>query len=171
MSELLDLSRIESGKLELTKTEFKLEDLVDEMVAEARHTTSRHALLYNSDFTGRINADRDRIGQVISNLLNNAIKYSRNSDCVEVLLTEKDGWALIKVKDHGIGIDSKDHEKIFERFYRVEGKSEQTYPGFGIGLFIANEITQRHDGKIVVESAKDLGSEFTIYLPLTSNNK
>jgi PAS domain S-box-containing protein len=170
VSELLDLSRIESGKLELRKTEFDLSDLVEEIVQDARHTTSRHAIIIHNDFEGSIYADKDRISQVLLNLLTNAIKYSPDADNVEVYVNRDKGDAVIKVKDHGIGIDKKEHPRIFERFYRVEGKSEQTYPGFGIGLFIANEIIQRHKGTISIKSEKGKGAEFTVTLPLNNRS-
>jgi PAS domain S-box-containing protein len=170
VSELLDLTRIESGKLELRKTEFDLTDLVEETVQDVRQTTSKHAIIIHSDFEGTIYADKDRIAQVLLNLLINAIKYSPNADNVEVYVEGNKKTVIIKVKDHGIGIDKKDYPRIFERFYRVEGKSEQTYPGFGIGLFIAREIVQRHNGTIFVDSKKNRGSVFTVTLPLNPRN-
>jgi PAS domain S-box-containing protein len=170
VSELLDLSRIESGKLELRKSEFDLGVLVEEVVQDARLTTSKHAVIINNDFEGNVYADKDRIAQVLLNLLTNAIKYSPDADNIEVYVEGNKKRAIIKVKDHGIGIDKKDQNRIFERFYRVEGKSEQTYPGFGIGLFIASEIIQRHKGTISVESEKGKGAVFTITLPLNNKN-
>jgi PAS domain S-box-containing protein len=170
ISELLDLSRIESGKLELNKTVFDISDLVEETVQDVRQTTSQHAIIVHNDFKGNIYADKDRICQVLLNLLTNAIKYSPDSDRVEVYVEGDKKMVTIKVKDHGIGIDKKDHDKIFERFYRVEGRSEQTYPGFGIGLFIACEIVQRHGGTVFVDSKKDKGAIFTVTLPLDERN-
>ncbi|MEO7982495.1 MAG: PAS domain-containing sensor histidine kinase, partial [Bacteroidota bacterium] len=166
VSELLDLTRIESGKLELHKTAFNLGDMVEETAQEIRHTTARHAIIVHNDFEGNIYADKDRLSQVLVNLFTNAIKYSPQADNIEVTIEGDKKAVNIKVRDHGIGIDEKDHDKIFQRFYRVEGKSEQTYPGFGIGLFIAGEIVQRHNGTITVESKKDQGAVFTITLPL-----
>ena len=161
ISELLDLSRIESGKLELHKTAFDLGALVEETVQDMRQTASKHAIILYNDFEGKVFADKDRIAQMLLNLLANAIKYSPDSDSIEVFTDNNKDLAIIKVKDHGIGIDSKDHLRIFERFYRAEGKSEQTFPGFGIGLFIASEIIQRHNGSISVESAK--GQRVCVY--------
>jgi PAS domain S-box-containing protein len=171
ISELLDLSRIETGKLELNKTEFDLGDLVEEIVGDVRLTTSKHAIVVNNDFSGKIYGDKDRIAQVLMNLLTNAIKYSPDASQVDVNVDMENKNAVVQVKDHGIGIDKKFHKKIFERFYRVEGKSEQTYPGFGIGLFIASEIVQRHHGTISVESEKGKGSVFTVTLPSTEKQK
>jgi signal transduction histidine kinase len=170
VSELLDLSRIESGKLDLRKSRFDLAALVEETAQDIRHITSHHAIIVHNDFEGDIYADKDRIAQVLLNLLTNAIKYSPDADNVEVYIKGDKEKAVIKVKDHGIGIDKKDHSRIFERFYRVEGKSEQTYPGFGIGLFIANEIIQRHQGTIQVESKKGIGSVFTLTLPIDARD-
>jgi PAS domain S-box-containing protein len=169
ISELLDLSKIETGKLELDKTAFDLNTLVEETVQDMRQTASKHAIILHNDFEGKVFADKDRIGQVLLNLLTNAIKYSPDADNIEVF-TRRGGKdrAIIIVKDFGIGIDNKDHLRIFERFYRVEGKSEQTFPGFGIGLFIASEIVQRHNGSISVQSEKGKGSVFTVSIPVNS---
>jgi PAS domain S-box-containing protein len=169
ISELLDLSKIESGRLQLDKTEFCLEELIEEAVQEARQTTTRHAIIFRSDYDGKIIADRDRIGQVMTNLLSNAIKYSPDADKVEMLLKANGKFVTIQIKDHGIGIDKKDQLKIFERFYRVEGKDELTFPGFGIGLFITSEIVQRHEGTVTLESEKNNGSVFTVRLPIQTN--
>lgn len=166
VSELLDLSRIESGKLELHKTTFDLPSLIEEAVQDVRLTTSRHAIIVCNDFEGNVHADKDRISQVLLNLLTNAVKYSPDGDCIEIYTEKEAGNAVITIKDKGIGIDKGDHQKIFQRFYRAEGKSEQTYPGFGIGLFIATEIMQRHNGTVAVKSEKGIGSAFTIELPI-----
>jgi signal transduction histidine kinase len=168
ISELLDLSRIESGKLELHKTKFNLGDMLEETVEDVRQTTTHHAIIIQNDFEGKIYADKDRLSQVLLNLLTNAIKYSPDADNVEVYVEGNKEFVTIKIKDHGIGIEKKDHLKIFERFYRVEGKSEQTFPGFGIGLFIASEIVQRHNGMLTVESEKNKGATFIISLPVTN---
>ncbi|MEO7922997.1 MAG: PAS domain S-box protein [Chitinophagaceae bacterium] len=170
ISELLDLSRIESGKLELHKTAFDLGALAEETAQDIRLTTTRHAIIVENDFEGTIYGDKDRIAQVLLNLLTNAVKYSPDADSIEVSVIKEKANAVIKVRDNGIGIDKKDHQNIFERFYRVEGKSEQTYPGFGIGLFIANEIISRHDGRIWVESEKAKGSLFIVTLPLNAKD-
>jgi PAS domain S-box-containing protein len=169
MSELLDLSRIDSGKLELKMQNFDLVDLVKETVDDVQQTTN-HQILVNDKADCRFFGDKDRIGQVLLNLLTNAVKYSPKTNSIEVnIYKPSQNIISISVKDHGIGIDKKDHEKIFERFYRVEGKTEQTYPGFGIGLFIASEIINRHNGTISVESEKSKGSTFTFTLPIAVN--
>ena len=167
--ELLDLSRIESGKLELNKTEFDVGEIIEEAVQDVRHTTSQHTLLIQNNFKGSLYADRDRICQVLLNLLTNAIKYSPDGGNIDIIVKNIYKSVSIEIKDQGIGIEIKDQDLIFNRFYRVEGKNEQTYPGFGIGLFITNEIVERHNGTIIVRSKKGIGSSFTISLPLENN--
>ena len=172
MSELLDLSRLEGGQLELAKELFSLNELLIESVQDVVYTNIRHTINISHDFECSVNADRDRIGQVISNLLTNAIKYSPNADRIDVRIYQQaKNLAAVSIKDHGIGIDREDLGKIFEQFYRAEGTSEQTYPGFGLGLFISSEIIQRHNGTISVESEKENGSVFTFTLPATPKNK
>jgi len=165
----LDLSRIDSGKLELKMQNFDLNDLVKETVDDLQQTT-KHQILVNNNADCKLFGDKDRISQVLLNLLTNAIKYSPKTDSIEInVCRPSQSIVSISVKDNGIGIDKKDHEKIFERFYRVEGKTEQTYPGFGIGLFIASEIINRHNGTISVESEKSKGATFTFTLPVAKN--
>lgn len=170
ISDLLDMSRIETGKLELNNTEFDPVLLVEEAVQDVRHTTSKHSIIIHNDFEGTVQADRDRIAQVLINLLTNAIKYSPSAESIDVYISGDAHSIAISVADYGIGINKGEQTRIFERFYRVEGKNELTYPGFGIGLFIAQEIIQRHGGTILVKSEKDKGSVFTFTLPLVNKN-
>jgi signal transduction histidine kinase len=156
--------------LELHKTLLDLGELVSDVVSDVQYTT-RHRIGLTIEANEKVYADRDRIMQVVLNFLTNAIKYSPDADKIEmrVFTTDKD-FAAVSVKDYGIGIDKSDHEKIFERFYRAEGKKEKTFPGFGIGLFIASDIIRRHNGEIIVKSEKNKGSEFTFTLPVAKNN-
>lgn len=166
ISELLDLSKIETGNLELKKEKFSLNQLAIETVEDILYTNTRHTINLYHDFHSYVYADKDRIGQVMINFLTNAIKYSSASDRIDVWVHRSaNGQVAFSVKDYGIGIDKEDQAKIFERFYRAQGKEEQTYPGFGIGLFIANEFVQKHEGHMMVESEKGKGSVFTFTLP------
>ena len=170
MSELLDLSKIETGMLVLNKELFHLNELVIETVQDILYTNSKHNINIFHDFECDVYGDKDRLGQVLINFLTNAIKYSPNDDKVEVWIRQSGKNSVsVSVKDFGIGIDEKDHEKIFERFYRVGGKEEQTFPGFGIGLFIAKEIILRHGGTIRLTSEKGKGSTFTFTLPIAGS--
>jgi signal transduction histidine kinase len=100
------------------------------------------------------------------NLLSNAIKYSPLNKQIKIWIGKESDAVVLKVEDQGIGIDNKDVDKVFDRFYRAAGENEKTYPGFGIGLFLAREIIERHHGSIFVESQKGKGSIFTIKLPM-----
>jgi len=172
MSELLDLSRIESGQLDLNLEEFSINELVIDVIQDVLHTKPTQQINLYHDLNCRVYADKDRIGQVVINVLTNAIKYSTGGDKIDVTIRRHEtGQVAVSVKDYGIGIDQKFHEKIFERFYRAEGHEEQTYPGFGIGLFIAKEIIQRHGGSIFVTSEKRKGSTFTFTLPMAKKRK
>lgn len=169
ITEMLDLSRLDDSKLELQKEEFEINNLVAETIDDMRYTNSHHEINLHNDCHCFVEGDRDRIGQVLINFIANAIKYSPENKAIDVRIEEAEhNFVAVSINDFGIGIEEKDHEKIFDRFYRVGGKNEQTYPGFGIGLFIAKSIIERHQGFITVESKKDEGSKFTFYLPLIS---
>lgn len=172
LTELLDLSRIESGQLELNREEFSINELAIDVVQDVIYTNPKQQIHLYHDLTCKVYGDKDRIGQVIINLLTNAIKYSPAADKIDITI-ERHGadHVAVKVRDYGIGIDKRFHEKIFERFFRAEGHEEQTYPGFGIGLFIAKEIIQRHGGSISVTSEKKKGSVFIFTLPVVKKLK
>jgi two-component system CheB/CheR fusion protein len=167
ISELLDLTKIETGTLELKKEKFSLNQLAIETVEDILYTNTKHEISLFHDYQSYVFADKDRIGQVMINFLTNAIKYSPNSNKIGVWIHQtKNGEVAFSVKDYGIGIVKEEQEKIFERFYRAKGKEEQTYPGFGIGLFIAKEFVEKHGGEVLVESEKGKGSVFTFTLPI-----
>ena len=170
ISELLDLSNIETGTLKLRKDRFSLNELAIETVEDILYTNPTHAINLLHDFRTYVHADKDRIGQVMINFLTNAIKYSPNSDKIDVRIHRTaNGEVAFSVKDYGIGIEESEQCKIFDRFYRAKGREEQTYPGFGIGLFIAHEFVQKHGGQMMVQSEKGKGSVFTFTLPILSN--
>jgi two-component system, chemotaxis family, CheB/CheR fusion protein len=169
IKEMLDLTRLETGKLELKKELFSVNKMVEETVQDIMFTNSKHVIHIHPEFNGMVSGDEDRIGQVLINFINNALKYSGDHNPVDIYIRQAaEDLISVSVKDYGIGIRKADHQKIFERFYRVDGKSEQTYAGFGIGLYIAKEIIDRHQGFISVESEKGKGSAFTFTLPLAT---
>ncbi|MEO9004807.1 MAG: PAS domain S-box protein [Ginsengibacter sp.] len=167
IAELLDVSKIKSGGLNFNKEHFEITGLINEIVSEVRQINPEFEITVISKEEVMVFADRDRIGQVLINFLTNAIKYSPNSKTIQITCSVKDKKLIVAVKDFGIGISKKDQERVFERFYRVEGTNESTFPGFGIGLFIASEIIRRHEGKITVKSEYGKGSVFSFELPLT----
>jgi PAS domain S-box-containing protein len=168
ISELLDISRMQSGKLELRSEPFDLDTLIDETVENVQAATSTHRLLIEGRTGAQVLGDKERLGQVFINLLTNAVKYSPRSEKVIVhLFQERDlEQAIVSIQDFGIGIDKLHHEKIFERFYQVTDPEEKTYPGLGIGLYISSEIIVWHQGRMWVESSKGKGATFFVALPL-----
>jgi PAS domain S-box-containing protein len=166
ISDLLDVSKIKTGSLTFHKEEFEMNSLIKELVEEMEMIHPDHKIFFENDAKFFVYADKDRIGQVLINLINNAIKYSPGKGSILIKSTTDQNNLMVSVKDEGIGIDKDYQEKIFERFYRVEGKSEKTFPGFGIGLFIASEIIKRHSGNIGVSSNRGKGSRFYFSLPL-----
>ncbi len=166
ISEILDLSRLEENKLELQCEVFHLNKLLIDTIEDIRYSNLDFTINIIHYTNYHVYGDKDRIGQVIINLINNAIKYSPTKETIDVRIhQEKKNYVSVSIKDYGIGIDKKDQPKIFERFYRVAGKNESVFSGFGIGLFIANEIILRHNGAITIESEKGEGSVFTFSLP------
>lgn len=166
VSELLDLSKIEKGQLEFHKTHFDLSELVRDVITDVQYTT-QHKINLSIESNDNVFADKDRIMQVVLNFITNAIKYSPQANVIDINVSRyKEKYASVSIRDYGIGIDKADHEKIFERFYRAKGHKEKTFPGFGIGLFIASDIIRRHDGSVSVKSEIDDGAEFTFMLPI-----
>lgn len=170
ISEMLDLSRLEENKLELQKVRFNINDLVDHTVQDIRYTNTQHNIIICHDYFCEVEADKDRIGQVLINFITNAIKYSPQSQniLVRVLRTE-DEQVQVCVVDKGIGIDNVNQKSIFKRFYRVNTENDDTYAGFGIGLFLAKEIVERHEGSIEVKSELGKGSEFSFKLAVVKD--
>ncbi|RZL68918.1 MAG: PAS domain S-box protein, partial [Pedobacter sp.] len=162
----LNLSRLESGKIHLEKTDFELNVLIEEVISELLLTSSNYIVKLTPSATVSVKADRDKIGNVITNLASNAIKYSPNNKNVEIFCTIDNMNAVVLVKDHGIGIKPENLPNLFDRYYRVEGKQTSTISGFGIGLYLSAEIIQRHGGKIWAESIVGKGSTVGFSLPM-----
>ncbi|MBI2022653.1 PAS domain S-box protein [Candidatus Daviesbacteria bacterium] len=173
ITDLLDLSKIQSNKLELDKQMFNINDLVKETIEDIQSVESKHKIILENGVDAQVKGDKDRISQVMTNLITNAIKYSPQNDKVVVKLEFKSKGQsvnpnniVISVQDFGIGISKTHQKRIFDRFYRAAGVSEKTFPGLGIGLYISSEIVRRHGGNIWVESIKRKGSTFSFSLPL-----
>ncbi|MEO8733169.1 MAG: PAS domain-containing sensor histidine kinase, partial [Flavobacteriales bacterium] len=165
-NELLDVSKLRAGALELQPTIFDLNALVLSTVGDMRFAQPTAVLEFERTAPVMVDADRVRIGQVLTNLLSNAVKYSPVGAPVEVELKMEAEFAVVKVRDHGIGINKEDQQRVFDRFYRVTGSDERRYQGFGIGLFLAADIVRLHKGTIGVESEVGQGSTFYFSVPL-----
>lgn len=166
IANLLDVSKIEAGKLEYQMEEFDLVELVEEIAESPKAIDESHSVMVQACDSIVLSGDRDRIGQVILNLVSNAIKYSPDSTTVEVRVFCADTTATVAVRDFGIGIDPKFHGHVFDRFFQVADPEERTFPGLGMGLYISREIARRHGGDITVDSAKGEGATFSLVLPL-----
>lgn len=168
VTDLLDVSRINEGKLRYDKEVFNLVELIEEIVADIQSTSPQHKIILKVKYNAKVLGDSNRIAQVLVNLLTNAIKYSPKAHKI-VVTVEKTKRAknsiTVGVQDFGIGIARSEHEKIFERFYRADDVQKKTISGFGLGLHITSEIVKRHGGKIWVKSIKDKGSTFFFTLP------
>jgi two-component system CheB/CheR fusion protein len=162
--DLLDVTKIQSGKLELKKTKFSLDELITECCEELPVSSSNHEMITKGDTGLEIYADKNRIGQVLINLLTNAIKYSPGSDKVIIHVNRLNEGVKIAVTDFGIGIPKEKQPFIFNRFYRVDDKS-QLFAGLGLGLYISSEIVAWHNGHINVESEEGKGSTFSFIIP------
>ena len=168
IGDVLDTSRIEAGTFSFRFAEVDLAGLVTDAVATAQ--VSQDEVQLRADVRPplpEIRGDGERLRQVLTNLIDNAIKYSPAGAEVEVLAYQEDGVVRIDVRDSGPGIAKDDQKLIFEKFGRVTG-SGATRPGTGLGLFIARSIAEAHGGALEVESAPDQGSTFTLELPVQS---
>lgn len=166
IADLLDISKVQAGKLVFAEEPVRIDDLVREEIEHFQPTASLHNILIEGETASEVVGDRDRLGQVIINLLSNAIKYSPQAEQVIVRMTREASEVIISVQDFGIGIPSDHQEHIFERFYRVSINQEKHFPGLGIGLYISYEIVRHHGGRIWVESVQGEGSTFFFTLPL-----
>jgi PAS domain S-box-containing protein len=164
----LNISRLEAGKLQIEKSDFELEGLIAEVLEETRLTVTGHEFMFKSCGQVQVNADKDKIHSVLSNLIGNAVKYSPKGKMVEVNCDVSDGQVAVSVTDEGMGIKEPDLAKIFDRYYRVKSQSTQQIAGFGIGLYLSAEIIRRHNGRIWAESEPGKGSTFSFSLPLHS---
>ena len=163
------MSRIESDKLPFLFAPFDCRQLLQE-TADSQHIIHhRHRIVYDGDTAPvMIDGDKDRIEQVLINLISNAIKYSPNANSIIIHAKEEADNFHISVQDFGIGIPAGINADIFSRFYRVEGLSP-SFPGLGIGLYVSSEIVKAHKGNISYTSEEGKGSTFTITLPLIIN--
>jgi PAS domain S-box-containing protein len=166
IGDLLDITKIESGRLQFHEGFFDFNELIKEVVGNIQLTTDRHKIVLELDTTHRLYGDRERIGQVIINLLTNAIKYSPHSDKIIVKTVKEKKNVNVCVQDFGIGIPKEQQKRVFERFFRAGEQGKETYPGLGLGLFIAAEIIKRQNGEMWVESEEGKGSRFWFKLPL-----
>lgn len=166
IGELLDVIKIQLGKLNYNLTTFDFNDMIDSTVENIQLTTTTHTILKTGNVHDKVTGDRDRLQQVVINLLTNAIKYSPHAQKVYINVWQKLDRINVSVRDTGIGIAQQSIDKVFDKYYRVEEHAVQ-FQGLGIGLFVSYEIIQRHHGKLWAESELGKGSTFNFTLPLS----
>ena len=165
INDLLDVTKIESGTIKFDQQVFDFDRMVAEIIDSMQHI-SDHKLIQKGSTGQKVFGDKDRIGQVIINLISNAVKYSPEADTVIIESGVQDSVIKLVVKDFGIGISEKNIDKIFNRFYRIREESGNKSSGLGLGLYISAEIIKRHAGSMLVESKEGEGSVFGFTLPV-----
>ncbi len=165
VSGLLDITKMQTGKMPYNMEWFDLNKCLTDNVEVAGEVDKKHQIILKGKVHKKVYGDADRICQVVENFISNALKYSPEGKNVIIKVSNDPNWVAISVQDFGIGIDKEHQERIFERFFRVSDQAEKTFPGLGIGLYVCAEIIKRHNGRIWVESIKEKGSTFHFSLP------
>ncbi len=171
ITDLLDTNRIRTNKVMLNRQSCDLNEICQKVIEDQRLLTERLILQDVPDLPIEVYADPDRIAQVLINVVGNALKYSPQSSQVEVSISRNSTHALLRVRDYGHGIAKDDLLRIFETFYRTADAQESCTNGFGLGLAIAKEIVELHEGRIWCESELGKGSTFFVELPLHNEKK
>jgi signal transduction histidine kinase len=169
ITDLLDASKASAGQMHMhyNKDSFNFNELVKEISDEMQLNTQTHAIELRLSDTQIIAGDKNRIGQVLTNLITNAIKYSTSASRIVISTTNGNGKIKCCVTDFGIGIPASEQSKLFTRFFRVTNNEMNTYPGLGLGLYISDEIIKRHSGVIEFTSEEGKGSTFCFSLPVS----
>jgi PAS domain S-box-containing protein len=170
IEDLLDVSKINAGKMVYNKDNFDFSTLLADTVESIQHTSTTHQIELHSACDIQFYGDQLRIEQVLINLLNNAIKYSPGSRKIVVKCEIENNNLVVSVEDLGVGIAEEHLKSLFNRFYRVDNSSAR-FQGLGLGLFIANEIVKRHGGSFWIESVPGKGSTFSFLLPLNGEQE
>ena len=166
----LDLiTKIESGEYEIQRTDFDIINLAQNVFEMLEITASKKniklVLDFNDKFPVRVNADNEKIQQVLTNLVENSIKYGKENGTTELVIQElTENKIIVRVTDNGLGIEKKHFNRLFERFYRVDQSGSRKGGGSGLGLAIVKHIMDAHDEKIYIESEFGVGSEFSFTL-------
>ena len=168
VNKLLTISKLENKKLILNKQTVNLEPVIDDMIEKAKAKTEKNIDFTVDLLTKHVLADEQYLTEAISNLIDNAIKYSKEDIKISITSQSTDKYVLLKVRDNGIGISKEEQHIIFDKFGRAaihEQNRKGGVSGFGLGLNYVDQVMQAHGGKVTVNSEKDQYSEFTLYIP------
>ena len=169
VQDLLTLSKIDYGKMEMNISRFSFRKAVENVYEAAKLNAEQnhhHTLtLTEEDDVPEVNGDRERIEQVVTNIVSNAVKYTPDGGKIEIHVGKTGKNAYVRVSDNGIGIPEKDLPRLFDRFYRVDKARSRESGGTGLGLSIAQEILKQHKGSIRIDSVYGEGTDVRITLP------
>ncbi|SFM55316.1 sensor histidine kinase [Methanolobus profundi] len=173
INDILDLSKIEAGEMELNYEEVFVTDIIDEVVMNISPLSSQNNLLIDTSNIDDviITADRKKIRQILLNLVGNSVKFTPSGGTIKIFTFLKDEMINICVQDTGIGISSDDQKKLFEPFQQLDSALSRKYDGTGLGLSLVKKLTEMHNGTVSVESELNKGSTFTISLPMDHREK
>ena len=164
---ILDMSRIEEGRLDVSREPFDIVELCRMVSEDQEEVAELHELVIESAHDEIVVvADREKTEVTLGNLIRNALKFSPNGGAVRVSVKQSDGIAEVSVTDEGIGIAPDQLERVFDRFYQIDSSETRSFPGSGLGLYIARELVQSMGGEITLSSKLGAGSTFTLTLPL-----
>ena len=162
----LDVSKIQVGRLEYAQETVDLSELLRDLAEVMQQTSPTHTIHVHGAAHALLVGDKNRLRQVFTNLVSNAIKYSPGADAVDIDVTLSDETVTVSVRDYGIGIPREQQGKIFDRLYRAHDPSTKAFPGLGMGLYISSEIVKGHGGTITVDAEVGKGSTLQVALPL-----
>jgi two-component system phosphate regulon sensor histidine kinase PhoR len=168
VNKLLTISKLENKKLILNKQNVNLEPIIDDIIEKAKAKAEKPIDFTVDLLVHRVLADQQYLAEAISNLVDNAIKYSKDEVAICITTQENDKYVLLRVRDNGIGISRDDQRIIFDKFGRAavhEQNRKGGVSGFGLGLNYVDQVMQAHGGKVTVQSEKDHYSEFTLHIP------
>jgi len=166
IADFLDVSKIKAGQLDFAKEPIDIDAFVHDSADTMQLISPTHTISIHGVAHTYILGDSDRLEQVFTNLINNAVKYSPQATHVDIFITASQNMVTVSIRDYGIGIPQEHQPKIFDRFFRVSDVHDKTFPGLGMGLYISSEIVKRHGGRLWVESAESEGTTFFISLPI-----
>jgi signal transduction histidine kinase/CHASE3 domain sensor protein len=164
VGDLLDVSKMDTGKMDLVKVNFPLRAAIEDSMEQVRPLSRRHVIGWQGPAGLTVHANKERIEQVLTNFLSNAVKYSEDGSKISIIASVEDQYIKVAVTDRGIGIPADKIPFVFDRFFRVERTSDR-FSGLGLGLYISSEIISLHGGRIGVTSELRKGSTFWFTLP------
>ncbi len=168
VNKLLTISKLENKKLILNKNEVNLEPIINDLIEKAKAKVEKPINIITDLKTKTVLADEQYMTEAIANLIDNAIKYSKEEIEIKITTSENDKYVILKIYDNGIGISKEDQRIIFDKFGRAaihEQNRKGGVSGFGLGLNYVDQVMQAHGGKVAVTSEKEKYSEFTLYIP------